>query len=151
MTLDLAPHFKVNPPTADQEATVLIGELATATGVPTSTLRYYERQGLLHPPQRTSAGYRTYPSPAADRVAFIKRAQAAGLTLGQVRQVLAIRDDGQAPCRHVADLVDDQLAAIDQRMQQLRRARAGLHDIRRRLEHLEPAECEPGAVCSAVE
>lgn len=127
-----------------------IGQLAAATDVATSTVRYYERAGLLPPPGRTPSGYRDYADEAVDRVAFVRRAQASGLTLAQIRGVLAIRDDGRPPCSHVADLVDERLADIDRRLRELQHTRDELHGIRRRLDDLEPNDCSPAAVCSAI-
>ncbi|MBW3659714.1 MAG: heavy metal-responsive transcriptional regulator [Actinobacteria bacterium] len=127
-----------------------IGELAVATDTPTSTLRYYERAGLLPPPARTGTGYRDYSREAADRVAFIRRAQAAGLTLAQIGEVLAIRDDGRTPCAHVAGLVDERLEDIDRRLDDLRRARDELRRVRRRLDDLEPSDCATSDICSAI-
>lgn len=129
---------------------MLIGEVAEATGVSTKALRYYEAEGLLHEPARTSGGYRDYKSEVVDRVGFIKQAQAAGLTLRQIGQVLAIRDDGHSPCRHVGELVDQQLADVERRLADLRRTRTQLREVRGRLDGLEPADCDPSAVCSAI-
>ncbi|MBT2452295.1 MerR family transcriptional regulator [Streptomyces sp. ISL-43] len=58
-----------------------IGDLAARTGLTTKTIRFYENSGLLHPPPRTRGGYRDYPEQAATRLAFIRDAQHAGLTL----------------------------------------------------------------------
>lgn len=127
-----------------------IGELAAATGVTAKTLRFYEREGLLHEPPRTASGYRDYQAQVADRVRFVKQAQAAGLTLRQIAEILAIRDDGRPPCRHVAVLVEDRLADVDRRLVELRRTRAHLDDLRRRLEGLDPAACPPGEICAAL-
>lgn len=129
---------------------MLIGAVADATGVSTKALRYYEAEGLLHEPARTSGGYRDYSPEVIERVAFIKQAQTAGLTLRQIGQVLAIRDDGHPPCRHVGELVGEQLADIERRMADLRRARTQLREVRDRLDELEPADCDPSAVCSAI-
>lgn len=129
---------------------MLIGEVADATGVSTKALRYYESEGLLPEPARTSGGYRDYSAGVIERVAFIKQAQTAGLTLRQIGQVLALRDDGRAPCHHVADLVDQQLSDVEQRLQDLRRTRAQLREVRARLDRLEPADCDPAVVCSAI-
>ena len=93
-----------------------IGELAAAAGTTTKTLRFYEEQGLLPQAPRTPAGYRDYGPNTASRIAFIHRGQAAGLTLAQVRQILDIRDDGQAPCGHVQDLLDSRLADLDEQI-----------------------------------
>lgn len=127
-----------------------IGQLATATGVNASTLRFYERRGLLPDPQRTPAGYRTYPPEATDRVAFIRRAQTCGLTLTHIAEILAVRDDGHAPCHHLADLVDARLDAIDQRIADLIATRAELHQLRDRLQRLDPRDCTPDDICTAV-
>jgi DNA-binding transcriptional MerR regulator len=105
---------------------VRIGELAAATGVATKTLRFYEDQGLLPEPERTPAGYRDYPPEIADRVAFIRHAQAAGLTLRQIREILGVRDGGHAPCRDVADLVAQRLADVEERLRELHDTRAQL-------------------------
>lgn len=129
---------------------MLIGQVADATGVSTKALRYYEREGLLHEPDRTSGGYRDYSPQVIDRVGFIKQAQTAGLTLRQIAGILEIRDDGRAPCRHVGDLVDERLADIDRRLEDLRRTRRQLREVRGRLDDLAPADCDPDAVCSAI-
>lgn len=118
-----------------------IGELAGRCGVSAKTLRFYEAEGLLPDPGRTPSGYRDYDPAAADRVAFVRAAQAAGFTLRQVREVLAIHDEGLAPCRHVADLVTERLAEVDRRMAELERTRARLQQLDERTRRLDPADC----------
>lgn len=127
-----------------------IGQLAEATGVSPSTLRFYERRGLLPAPGRTPSGYRAYPPGAVDRVAFIRRAQTCGLTLAHIGEILAVRDDGTAPCRHLTELVDARLVDIDRRISDLVRARAELDQLRARLQDLDPRDCAPGDICTAV-
>lgn len=127
-----------------------IGELADASGVSTKALRYYEDEGLLPDPPRTASGYRDYGPEALDRVAFIRSAQAAGLTLRQIRETLLIRDGGQPPCRHVAALVDQRLDEVEQRLRELRETRAQLRRLQRRLTGLDPADCSPSVVCAAI-
>ncbi|MEX2619573.1 MAG: heavy metal-responsive transcriptional regulator [Egibacteraceae bacterium] len=130
---------------------MLIGELARATGVTAKTLRYYEDEELLHEPDRTPGGYRDYAADVVARVEFIRRAQAAGLTLRQIHAVLTIRDDGQAPCVHVAELVTERLADVEQRLRELRQTRAQLRQLQHRLEALDPARCQPTSICSAIQ
>ena len=111
-----------------------IGEVAQASGTTAKTLRYYEDVGLLPDPDRSPAGYRDYGPEVLDRLHFIRRGQAAGLTLAQIGQVLAIRDRGQAPCQHVTDLLDT------------RRARAATHHDRhpaRARHHRRPGHMLP--------
>ena len=129
---------------------MLIGQVADATGMSTRTLRFYEAQGLLDEPDRTAGGYRDYSPEVVDRVGFIRQAQAAGLTLRQIAEILDVRDGGRAPCGHVARLVDERLAEIDRRLSDLRQARTQLQQLRTRLDQLDPADCPPGEICVAV-
>ena len=99
-----------------------IGELARQSGVPATALRYYEHLGLLPEPGRTESGYRVYGEEAVDRLAFIRAAQAVGLTLAEVRQVLGVRDAGEAPCRVVIDLIDHRHVEVKARIAELRRS-----------------------------
>ena len=66
-----------------------IGELAKLAGISTSALRYYEEVGLLGPAARTEAGYRIFRGDAVGRLQFVQRAKALGLSLQEVRQLLA--------------------------------------------------------------
>jgi len=98
-----------------------IGELARAVEVPTSTLRYYERIGLLRPAGRTRGNYRYYNDDAFERVAFIRAAQATGFRLEDVQTLMALRDGDTAPCREVQELIEERLADAANRMKDLRR------------------------------
>jgi MerR family transcriptional regulator, copper efflux regulator len=80
-----------------------IGELAERSGVSAKTIRYYEDIGLLPAPARLASGYRDYEPSTLDRLAFIRAAQAVGLSLGEIRGIVALRDEGQTPCGHVLD------------------------------------------------
>src|SRR5712692_7687601 len=75
-----------------RERAMRIGEVAGRAGVPAKTIRFWEDQRLLPPPARTPAGYRDYGPGILERLAFIRQAQAAGLTLAAIGQVLDIRD-----------------------------------------------------------
>lgn len=127
-----------------------IGELAATTGTTTKTLRFYEQQGLLPEPARTPAGYRDYPPEMADRIGFIRAAQASGLTLAQIAEILAVRDAGSAPCGHVVQLVDRRLDDIETALAHLQTARYELRALHDRARQLDPTDCAAEDVCSAV-
>ncbi|MEU4041158.1 heavy metal-responsive transcriptional regulator [Streptomyces antibioticus] len=127
-----------------------IGELATKAGLSTKTIRFYEESGLLPAPPRTSGGYRDYPAQATTRLSFVRDAQAAGLTLGEIRSVLALRDSGQAPCTQVGTLIDQHLADIERRMSELREARAALRELSRRAAATDPDTCTDGDICTIL-
>ncbi len=96
-----------------------IGELAEAAGVPRSTLRYYERSGLMAPTGRTDGNYRYYDTEALERLRFIRAAQAAGFTLTDVSDLLDLRDGSRAPCREVEALIEKRLAEITAKRKEL--------------------------------
>lgn len=124
-----------------------IGQLAEAVGTTTKTLRFYEEQGLLPPAQRTPSGYRDYGPEAVAQVNFIHRGQAAGLTLAQIRQIIDVRERGQAPCEHVRDLLEGRLADIDDQLQQLTALRATIVELRQQAMQVEPECCPPDRIC----
>lgn len=105
-----------------------IGEVAARARVNVQTLRYYERIGLLPEPRRLSSGYRAYPPGAVRTVRFVKRAQALGFTLTEIRSLLRLsgRDDGCAETRALADL---RIARLDDEIAELRATRDGLRRL----------------------
>lgn len=124
-----------------------IGELAAAAGTTTKALRFYEAQGLIPPAGRTSSGYRDYTPDAIARVDFIHRGQAAGLTLAKVREILDIRDRGEAPCEHVRDLLDTRLAELDAQIDRLVTLRAMIGELRDGAARPDPETCSADQVC----
>jgi DNA-binding transcriptional MerR regulator len=125
-----------------------IGDVAGRAGVPAKTIRFWEDRQLLPPPARTSAGYRDYDPAILERLAFIQHAQAAGLTLGHIRQVLDIRDGGQPPCIHVTGLIARRLAEVEARLAELARTRDQLAALAERAEAQDPADCR--GYCSII-
>ena len=112
-------------------------------------LRFYEQAGLC-PPPRTAGGYRDYPAGAVARLGFIRDAQAAGLTLAEIRGILTLRDSGQAPCGHVSGLIERHLAEIEARLVELRKTRTALRDLARRAADTDPASCTDTDICSIL-
>ncbi|MFN8629258.1 MAG: heavy metal-responsive transcriptional regulator [Chloroflexota bacterium] len=127
-----------------------IGELSRHSGVPSTTLRYYEQAGLLAPPRRTASGYRAYDEKTLNRLSFIRAAQSVGLTLAEIRDVIAIRDGGRTPCRHVQEIVDRRRTEVRARIAELRELEADLARVSRAAAALDPADCDPSGVCSAI-
>jgi len=105
-----------------------IGGLAKAAGVGVETVRYYQRRGLLPEPARPPGEIRRYSEDDARRLRFIRRAQAAGFTLDQIGELLALdRTDDRA---RVRELATGRLAALDARIAELEQSRAALERLR---------------------
>lgn len=107
-----------------------IGKAAVAVGVATTTLRYYEREGLLYPANRSKSGYRVYDAQAVERLQFIRAAQAIGFTLHNIRALLRL--DGDTPCREVQKLIERRLSDVDAKLADLQRVRTTLADALQR-------------------
>lgn len=119
-----------------------ISVLADSLGVSTDTLRYYERLGLLHPADRTAAGYRLYDEEAAERLRFIRGAQRMGLRLGDIRELLDVLDRGQCPCGHTRTLVQRRLAEVNAELRELAALKRQLLDLKRRNDECMDASAE---------
>lgn len=127
-----------------------IGELAARAGTSVKTIRYYDRVGVLCPEERSEAGYRLYGEDALDRYRFVRAAQAVGLSLGEIRQILALRDHGESPCRFVADLIGQRADELDARIAELVALRDELADLKRRAARLHPGDCDPKLICHVI-
>jgi DNA-binding transcriptional MerR regulator len=129
---------------------MMIGELAERAGVTTRAIRHYERIGVLPAARRSASGYRLYGEDALTRLAFVGAAQAVGLTLGEIRGVVAFRDRGEAPCGHVLALVERRSAELAERIEQMRRLRVELESLALRARSLDPADCSEDEVCHII-
>jgi DNA-binding transcriptional MerR regulator len=98
---------------------MLIGQLAKLAGVKPDTVRFYERNALLPRPERTAAGYRLYDEAALKRLRFIKRAQALGFSLDEIRRVLSLRGQGASTCRCVLSMAEATLSETEAKLKQL--------------------------------
>ncbi len=124
-----------------------IGELAEQVGVNPKTVRYYEDIGVLPEPERTPSGYRVYDEADVDRLVFVKTAQRLGMTLDEVKEILALRDRGEQPCSYVRDVLRRERAHIDQRITELQALRSELAT----LEELTNGPEVSGVVCKIIE
>ena len=124
-----------------------IGELATQSGHPTRTIRFYETRGLLPEPKRTANGYRTYNESDCDRLEFVRNAQTAGLTLAEIASIIQLRDQGTTPCSHVSELLNTKLADVQQRLDQLTALRTELRQLVDHARTLDPADCTTNDIC----
>ncbi len=124
-----------------------IGDVATATGLETQAIRFYERKGLLPQPGRSPNGYRRYDTSTITRLEFIRSGQGAGLTLAEIVTILDLRDDGDTPCTHVRALLSAKLRDVQTRQRQLDALEAELGILISRGDQLDPADCTDAQIC----
>ena len=127
-----------------------IGELANKTGLTTKAIRYYEGIGVIPSAEREPNGYRDYDRSAIARLEFVKDAQAAGLSLGEIEWVLDLKDKGESTCGHVVSLLDSHLADIDRQLGELRRMKARIAQISTRARQMDPDSCTDPIRCQTL-
>ena len=125
-----------------------IGEAADQVGVNPKTVRYYESIGLIPEADRTAAGYRDYGDDDVERLTFIKSAQRLGLSLDEIREVLAFRERGEQPCGFVLQAVRRRTDEIDRQVRELLRLRDELVELTVRAEQTDDGRA---SYCRLVE
>ena len=131
-----------------------ISELADHVGVAISTVRYYERIGLLPVPARTPGGYREYDEDAGARLLFVRRARLMGLTCDQITELLPVWDGTNcaAARERVGRLLDAKQTEIADRIEELTRFSAQLDTVRAALEASPPPPaCRTDLTCCVPE
>jgi DNA-binding transcriptional MerR regulator len=103
-----------------------IGELARRAGVTAKAIRFYERKRILPPAMRAANRYRLYGDDAVEMLCFVKQATGLGLTLAEIKDIIAIRQGGRPPCTHVHRLLRDKAVELDRKLKDLL-------DVRRRI------------------
>jgi len=125
-----------------------IGEVSKRSGVGVEALRFYEKGGLLDRPSRTYGGYRVYGEEVLERLTFIKRAQALGFSLDEIKRIIADARKGESPCDEVREIVRRRMAELDERMRELRRHRK---ELKSTLEEWDKVGRAPGHICGLIE
>ncbi|MEH6493804.1 Cd(II)/Pb(II)-responsive transcriptional regulator [Halopseudomonas sp.] len=109
-----------------------IGRLAELTGTAVETVRYYEKEGLLPEPSRSESNYRQYHARHLEQLFFIRNCRALDMTLNEIRELLALREQPQANCGDVTDLIDEHIDHVSSRLQSLTQLREQLIELRHR-------------------
>ena len=102
----------------NQQPPMTIGRVAAIAGVAATTLRFYEREGLMEPADRSPSGYRLYDSHAVERLRFIRSAQSVGFSLQDIKTLLAL--DERTSCSQVQSMIEERLADVDRRITELK-------------------------------
>jgi DNA-binding transcriptional MerR regulator len=165
LTLERGPGFSVDPmstktvPVSVTDTVSVpvtarglrVAEVAAAVGVSTDTIRFYEREGLLPPPERTPTGYRSYGAEAVERLRFIQGCQRLGLRLRDVADLLVIRDTGVCPCEPAEELLRRRIAEVDAELARLTALRAEMTAMADALPSSSCPPPTPGAWCPPSE
>lgn len=128
-----------------------VQELAQRAGVTGHAVRYYDRLGLLKPVRDPENHYRRFDEAAVRRLRFIRRAQGLGFSLSEVKNILAMSQDGESPCPMVREIVRHRIAENAARIRELQQFQARLERAAERWERLPDRMPDGHAVCHLIE
>jgi DNA-binding transcriptional MerR regulator len=126
-----------------------IGRVAQQTGLSIDTIRIYEKQGILKRSPRTEGGFRLFERSDIERLKFVRKAQELGFSLNEIRELLILRAEHVPACSHIKELLDQKLAAVEQKIGELQALEGSLQRIlqkcKRQLKNATPGheECCP--------
>lgn len=106
-----------------------IKEFAEQTKLPAKTIRFYEESEVLPAPRRRENGYRDYSAEDVERARLVAGARRLDFSLDDIREILAMRDRREAPCRIVLDLLQEKADEIQQRIEALQQLEAELRQL----------------------
>ncbi|NIO39364.1 MAG: MerR family DNA-binding protein [Burkholderiales bacterium] len=142
----------LNPsPVTELLSTLHVKDLASQADVTPATVRYYCRIGLLRPGRDPDNGYRCFAATDLRRVVFIRKAQALGLTIGDIKVILDTVDHGEAPCHQVKSLVRDRLVSIRARIADLRVFEARISNALASWKDVGDQARQKGELCPLIE
>lgn len=129
-----------------------ISQLAERSGVPATTLRYYESAGLLAA-DRTPSGYRVYEEPALERLAFIRAAKQVGLPLDEIRELLQVWHHGACVDvrQRMRPMMSARLDDVTARIADLQRFAESLQSALSRLDALPDRNAPCDARCTFLQ
>lgn len=121
-----------------------IGMVAKKIGLSVDAIRFYERNGLLPHPSRTEGGFRRFGENDVETLAFVRRVQGLGFKLSEIRGLLRLRGDRLQPCAPVKRRLQEKLADVTQKLDDLRKLE---HELRLALRSCDRELRKRGAHC----
>ena len=118
-----------------------IGKVAEQTGCHIETIRYYEKEGLLPPPERSEAGHRLYTPALVERLVFIRRSRELGFSMLEIRKLLSVVDGEQVSCERVKHLAETHLQDSAQKISDLRSMQRTLRALSDQCSGSDVPEC----------
>ena len=129
---------------------MLAGAAAKKLGIGIQTLHFYEQQGLIPHPPRSRSDYRLYTPAIMERVRFVRKAQALGFSLEEIKEILGLAQKGTSPCGRVQAALAEKLLEVDRRLKELAEFRSELAALIEQSVELSKHDAS-AQVCSIVE
>ncbi|MEP7345259.1 MAG: heavy metal-responsive transcriptional regulator [Gemmatimonadaceae bacterium] len=126
MTLELAPDCTLGMGAKSLNNAAKIGHAAKETGLSIDTIRFYEKEGLVKRSSRTEGGFRLFGHAQIQDLKFIRKSQALGFSLDEIRQLLIARSEDAPSCSHVKDMLESKLVGVRQKIEELQALKGSL-------------------------
>ena len=131
---------------------ITVKQVAERVGLPSRTIRYYDRIGLVRADERSEAGYRLYSAEEEARLLFIRRAKRLGFSLDEIRGLLAAAESGcGSTVPELERLLERKIEEIDEKIGDLQAFRARLVDYRAGKRLSARNGCGHGAFCGCLD
>ncbi len=129
-----------------------IKEFSQRTGVSSEAIRYYERVGVLPAARRAENGYRIYSDDDVEHLNFISRARSLDFSLDEIKEIVALREGGEAQCLYVINQINTNIKEIDHKIAELTRLKTELLELQAEANRLPLAEIDAkSCVCHLIE
>lgn len=112
-----------------EDASMTVGKVAKLAQVSTDTVRYYEKEGLITPAEKSNAGYRLYNETAVRRLNFIKHAQHCGLSLAEIRELLELKKRNDSCCSDVRTVALHKRLQLETKIKALQAMSGALNNL----------------------
>ncbi len=106
-----------------------IGKIAAQSSLTTDAIRYYEKEGLIAPPQKSEAGYRLYNHDALRRLHFIKHARECGFSLAEIQRLLTLQHSDVSCCSDVRKLAVEKKMQLETKIRDMKEMSAALDTL----------------------
>lgn len=107
-----------------------IGELSKRCDCSIQTIRYYEKEGLLAPAQRSEGNFRLYDQQAFQHLLFIKRCRNLDISLNEIRELIQLKISPQRQCENINHIFDHHLQHVELKIKELNKLKIQLQDLR---------------------
>ena len=111
------------------EDELTIGRISALSGISVDTIRFYERKGLIKPPQRNASGYRVYPHEVVDQMRFIKRSRDLRFSLQEVSELFNFIFEGDGQSKEVQKRIEKKILEINEHLEELTTIREQLEQL----------------------
>lgn len=128
-----------------------VNQVAESAGVSPHAIRYYARLGLLVPARQSGNGYRRFADADVKRLAFIRKAQALGFTLKEIRDVFEMSRAGRTPCPLVREIVQRRVKENSRRLAEVAALQRSMESALKRWEEMPDGAPDGDAICRLIE